>query len=99
MTQLKPGDEIVVKIGGREYKTVIDSRGIQRFPVNTLFVHLLAQGKINLNQLVIDFQEEKFSQKDYLHFCTGLGGSLGAFADDPSFQDLEIENPLSSKKS
>ena len=38
---VKPGDKITVKIKGKEYETIIDEGGIQRFVKNPLFAFLV----------------------------------------------------------
>jgi hypothetical protein len=36
----KPGDVIIVQIEGKDYKTVIDNRGVQRFPGNSVLQYM-----------------------------------------------------------
>jgi hypothetical protein len=90
----KPGDVIKVKVGGVEYETVIDDRGVQRFRRNELFCHLHDSGKVDLNKLAIDYHNGKFGKREYAEFNMGLGYSVCGFADLSSFQDWEIENPV-----
>ena len=94
MTKPEIGDEIIVKIGGNEYKTIIASDGRQRFVENSLLRHLIDSGMVSLNQLAIDYQAGKFPKEEYLFFYMGIGYSVGGFAELSVFEDLEIENPL-----
>lgn len=87
-------NEIMVKVGGIEYPTVIDERGTQRFIGNKLLCHLVDSGQVDLNRLGIDYQHEKFSQREYAEFNMMLGYSVSGFAGLSSFHDFEIENPL-----
>lgn len=89
-----PGQEVIVKIAGKEYKTVIDERGVQRFSKDPLLYHLVDSRMIDLNKLCIAYQEGKFSQEDYLRFYMSIGYSVDGFQDLPFFEDLEVENPL-----
>lgn len=91
---VKPGDEILMKVGGIEYTTVIDEYGIQRFKINSLIRHLYDEGIFDLNQLCIDYLNGKFNQRDYAEFNMQTGYSVCGFAELSSFQDMEIENPL-----
>lgn len=93
-TKLKPGEVIIVKVGGKPYETVIDKDGVQRFKVNQLLSHLQTSGHIDLNQLAIDYQRGLFTQEEYLHFYMGLGYSVSGFSELSFFEDLEIDNPL-----
>lgn len=90
----KPGEVIVVKIGGKPFETIIDNDGVQRFKVNKLFDRLYKSGRIDLNQLAIDYQRGLFTQEEYLHFYLGLGYSVSGFSELSFFEDLEIDNPL-----
>ena len=91
-------NEIIVKVGGVEYPTVIDKHGVQRFVENSLFCHLVDSGQVDLNRLGIDYQHDKFSQREYAEFTMMLGYSVDGFAELSSFHDMEIENPLWEEK-
>lgn len=93
-TKPKPGEVIVVKVGGKPYETVIDKDGVQRFRINQLFNYLYKSGRIDLNQLATDYQCGLFTQEEYLHFYMGLGYSVSGFSELSFFEDLEIDNPL-----
>lgn len=90
--------EIIVKVSGIEYPTVIDEHGIQRFIKNRLFCHLVDSGQVNLNKLHIDYLHDKFSKREYAEFTMMLGYSVSGFAGLSSFQDMEIKNPLWEKE-
>lgn len=87
----------MVKVGGIEYPTVIDERGTQRFIGNKLLRHLVDSGQVNMNKLSIDYQHDKFSQREYAEFVMGLSWSVSGFADIEEFEDMEIENSLWEK--
>jgi hypothetical protein len=93
-TKPKPGEIIIVKVGDKPYETVIDKDGTQRFRANSLVRHLCDSGRVDLNQLCIDYQQGRFTQEEYLHFNMGLGYSVCGLAELSSFEDLEIDNPL-----
>jgi len=94
--KLKNGTVVKVKIGGKEYDTVIDKsrKAIQVFRTNALIRHLLDSGQITMDRLNADYAEGKFSQKEYLHFYMGLGYSVCGISELSFFENLEIENPL-----
>jgi tRNA/tmRNA/rRNA uracil-C5-methylase (TrmA/RlmC/RlmD family) len=100
--RLKKYDEqkgnMTVKVGEIEYSTVIDEHGTQRFVKNKLLCHLVDSGQVDLNRLSIDYQHEKFSQREYAEFNMMLGYSVSGFSELSSFDDLEIENPLWESK-
>jgi hypothetical protein len=92
--QCKAGDEIIVRVGGKDYKTVIDRWGVQLFKGNTLLTHLYETRKIDLNSLAADYQKGKFSKEEYLEFYIGIGCSVSRITGHDSFKDVQIENPL-----
>ena len=83
---------IKIKIDRKIYHTIIDSKGVQRFPINKLYNHLWETGQINLNRLASDYYKGKFTKEEYMEFCRGLGYSVGGFQE--IFEDVKIENPL-----
>lgn len=91
---VKPGDVIVVRVGGVEYETVIDQNGTQRFRANGLIRCLRDAGYTNLNTLAMAYGEKRFTQREYAEFNMALGYSVSGFAELSSFQDMLIENPL-----
>jgi hypothetical protein len=93
----RPGDVIIVKVGGNSYETVIDKAGVQRFRKNAVLDHLFNSGRLDLNQLAIDYRRGAFDQRTYAEFNMALGYSVCGFAELSSFEDMEIENPLWSK--
>ena len=88
------GEIVIIKIGGKEYNTIIDSEGVQRFPTNKLFRHLVDEGMVNLNSLAVAYTRGLFSQEEFMMFCMGLGYSVSGFSDLSFFEELEIENLL-----
>jgi hypothetical protein len=93
----KTGDIIKVKVGGVEYDTIIDHNNVQCFKCNSVIDYLLMTQRLNLNQLAMDYQMKKFSQRDYAEFNMMLGYSVSGFRELSSFEDMEIENPLWEK--
>lgn len=91
---VKPGDKIKIKIGGREIETIIDPHGIQRLPSNPIYKGLWDSGSLDLNKLAIGYHEGKISKEDYLEFWLHFGMSVCSFSEKHDFEDLEIENPL-----
>ncbi len=91
---VKPGDVIVVAVGGVDYETVIDELGVQRFRCNAIIGHLFQEKRLDLNQLAVDYYEKKFDQRAYAEFNMALGYSVCGFADLSSFEDMAIDNPL-----
>lgn len=82
-----------ITVNGRLYATVYDNEGVQRYPENKLFVHLVDSGRVDLNELARDYLEGRFPQEEYLHFLMGLGYSVSGLCDLNWFEDLEIDNP------
>ncbi len=94
----KPGDIIVVKVGGKEYETIIDDNGVQRFRENTALRALVNAsrdaGGVSLNELAVMYARGGITQRDYAEFNMMLGYSVCGFADLSPFEDMRIENPL-----
>ena len=92
----KPGDEIIVKVGGLTYVTIIDAKGVQRFKENKLISHLIdtiCPSDI-MNLLPHAFWGEKFSQREFAEFYMSIGYSVSGFGELSFFEDMDIENPL-----
>lgn len=90
-------DEIIVRVGGKEYQTFIDDKGVQRFKANSVLDYLSNFGIIDLNAICLDYHEGKFSKIDYAEFNMMLGYSVCGFCDLNEFEDMEIYNPLWEK--
>ena len=91
----KKGQKIPIKVGGKEYMTVIDSHGTQRFIANKLLQHLSDTGQIDLNKLSVDYQNKVgFTKREYAEFNMQIGYSVAGFSELHLFQDYKIENPL-----
>lgn len=84
---------IRVKVDGEEFETVLVD-GVQRFKTNHLFNYLVDTNKINLNDLSVAYQNNKFSKREYMLFLMGLGYSVCGFSEISNFEDLHIENPI-----
>lgn len=94
-TKFKKGQKITVKVGGKEYLTVIDKQGTQRFIANKLMRHLVDAKMVDLNQLSSDYQNKKgFTKREYAEFNMQLGYSVCGFAELSLFQSYDIENPV-----
>ena len=65
MSSYKPGDMIMVKVGGVDYETFIDNKGVQRFKKNKLLSYLVDNGDIDLNKLARDYHGNML-------FCFGI---------------------------
>jgi hypothetical protein len=94
MSKRNPGEVITVSVGGKEYQTIIDEYGVQRFSRSTVLDHLFESGCLDLNQLNDDYRAGKFDKRDYAEFNMALGYSVSGFADLSAFQDWEIQNPV-----
>lgn len=101
--KIKPGDSVKIKINGREFETIIDENGTQRFPNNNLVRHLVDSKQIDLNNLCIDYQKGKFTLEEYQEFYRGLGYYVCGFdeifgwsgsCNIEEAKRVEIENPL-----
>jgi hypothetical protein len=92
--QWKPGDVVVVRVGGKDYETIFDENGVQRFRKNGVLTHLVKIRSIELNQIALMFGRGSFSQRDFAEFNMALGYSVSGFADLSHFKDMEIENPV-----
>jgi hypothetical protein len=89
-------DNLEVRINGKPYRTVIDDQGLQRFPVNKLYRHLVDTKQIDLQRLAIDYESGRFSKDELMEFYIGIGYSVPGFSE--IFKDVEIENPLWDKE-
>lgn len=94
MSAWKPGDVVTVKVGGKEYETIFDENGVQRFRSNTVIDFLFETRRLDLNQLEMDYRNGKFDKRDYAEVKMALGYSVSGFADLSAFQDWDIENPV-----
>lgn len=98
MKDYKPGDKITILVNGKPYETYIDEDGVQRFPTNTVLDYLFNAGRLDLNQLSIEYRHGKFDKDDYMKLNMDLGYSVCGFADLSSFEDYEIMNPMWSEE-
>ena len=87
-----------MKVGEKTYPTFIDEDGVQRFFQNSVICHLFEAGKLDLNQLAVDYHQKKFSQVDYAELNMMLGYSVSGWCDLSSFQDMKVINPLWEKR-
>ena len=94
MANFKPGDKITILVNGYPYETYIDEHGVQRFPMNTVIDYLHRAGRLDLNQLGVDYHHGRFDKDDYMKLNMDLGYSVCGFAELSSFEDYEIINPL-----
>jgi hypothetical protein len=95
----KPGDVITVKVGGKEYDTVIDEQGVQRFKENGVLKYLFDRGALDLNEIARIYHTKKpFSQRDYAELNMMLGYSVSGWCDLSAFQDMDVKNPLWENK-
>jgi len=92
--KLPTGTIIKVRVNGKEYDTVIDENGTQRFIKNNLIRHLTDSKAVDLNKLCLDYQRGKFLEQEYAEFNMGLGYSVSGFCEISSFEDGTILNPL-----
>lgn len=91
----KKGTKIImVKVGGKEYPTYIDTEGVQRFFENSVISHLFETGRLDLNAIAVDFNQGKFTKLDYAEFNMMLGYSVSGWCELHNFQDMAVYNPL-----
>ncbi len=83
---------IKIQVDGKDYNTIIDENGIQRFIKNAIICHLIETENIDLNLLSIDYQKGKFTDIEYMEFYMGMGYSVCGFSE--IFHNASIENPL-----
>lgn len=92
-------DVIMVKVDGREYETMLDGYGAQRFRsgyADTLFLH----GLLDLNKIAVLAAEGKMTTQEYQELNMDLGYSVCGFAEvmatheDNTGHKTVIENPL-----
>ena len=86
---------ITIEINGEPYETIFDKKGVQRFPKSKLITHLVDSSQVDLNRLSRDFQEGKFSKREYMQFYRDIGYSVCGYMD--VFPNLKVENPLWDK--
>jgi hypothetical protein len=104
MSDYKPGDRIMVKVGGVEYETVIDQYGTQRFVANPdhwlvkqipiVWDTYLKKNIQDMNTMYYRYKNGEFSQRDYAEMNMAVGYSVSGFCDLSNFNDMIVENPL-----
>jgi hypothetical protein len=95
-------ETIIVKIGGREFKTYLDGHGTQRFRKNHLISQMVDRNtqpgsrgnKIDLNQVAMEYYAGTYSLEDYLDFYAATGYSVSGLLGFTEFGHLDVENPL-----
>ncbi len=92
--QIKEGNEVIVKLNGREFISYIDNKLVQRFKTNSIVNDIFDEYNVDLNKLYINFQNRKYTEKEWLEFYTMINYSVSGFSSLEDFQDVEIENPL-----
>lgn len=91
----KPGDVVWIKVNGVRRKTIIDARGVQRFPVNTAAEWLAERADLDLLTLwAQDCAPEVANQRrrDLQRVYMQIGYSVSGFCD--LFPRAKIENPV-----
>lgn len=104
MSDYKPGDKIMVKVGGVEYETVIDEHGTQRFVKNPdhwlvkqipmIWDSYLKRDIMNMNVMADRYRNGEFNQRDYAEMNMAIGYSVCGFCELSSFNNFIVENPL-----
>jgi len=104
MSDYKPGDKIIIKVGGIEYETVIDDAGTQRFVKNPdhwlvkqipmIYDTYLKRDIQDMNTMARRYHQGEFSQRDYAEMNMAIGYSVSGFCELSSFHDMIVENPL-----
>lgn len=84
---------MTVKVNGKEYETEMVN-GVQRFKANSCVRYLFGRDMLDMNEISIAYQQGDFSQQEYAELVIMSGYSVSNFADNPDFEDMEIENPL-----
>lgn len=100
---LEVGDEIIILVGGQPVTTYIDKHGAQRFLTNGVIDWLFRSGRLDLNQLWLDFYAGHFHCDKFMDIYMGLGYSISGFAEVWGFGSsyhnktgkyIEIVNPV-----
>lgn len=86
-------NEFMVKVGGIDYPAYTDINGVTRFKGNSIIEFLFKSGKLDLNQLAVDYSNGKFSKRDYAELNMMLGYSVSGFCDLSAFADMEVVTP------
>jgi hypothetical protein len=102
--EAKPGDTVMVKVGGVEYPTIITETGTQRFIENRDHPLVVKCGQVfdratnsmvdDMNGMVLRYHRGEFTQREYAEFNMAIGYSVSGFCELSNFQDMDIENPL-----
>lgn len=90
----KAGDKILIEIGGMEVLTTIDEHGIQRLPKNGFLINMIDRGILDLNKIVLMYNNGQIPFSQLLDFYLNIGYSVCGFSDLSIFADLEIINPV-----
>lgn len=87
----------IVHVGGRPYRAFEDDRGRLRFakdPDHFLVKRMTpifgGTGTADPNTMAVEYQEGRFSLRDYAEMNIAMGYSLGGFEELSTFFDLEI---------
>lgn len=104
MAEFKPGDHFTVTVGGVEYDTEIDERGVQRFVENPDYplvkeIKMVWDTYLNcdirdMNTMMQRYINGEFSKREYAEMNIFIGYSVCGFADLSTFHDMEINNPV-----
>lgn len=104
MLNYKPGDKIIVRVGGVGYATYIDQNNVQRFVENPDHWLVKQIPKIwddycndyihDMNTMARRYRNGEFTQKDYAEMNIFTGYSVSGFCELSSFFDMIVENPL-----
>lgn len=91
-----------VSVGGRAFDAEYDLGGVLRFRRNTIIRMLVDSGqhdtpspvgRVDLNELALEFCYGHIELLEYTQFYAGLGYSLDGFCDLSAFNSLEVVTP------
>jgi len=80
-----------IKINGKEYETLKDQEGIERFKVNNLILKMKIHFDVKTSEMVKLVELEAITLMDLLDYYTGIGMSVCGVEELSFFEDFEFE--------
>ncbi len=94
-------DDNYALINGERFETVLDKKGVQRFPVNRVVNHLLGVAhlgnKCDLNQIALMHSNDMFTDEEMLEFYRLMGYSVCGYTEVWSDRGVDIWSPMWGK--
>jgi hypothetical protein len=95
----KTGDTIIIKVNSKDYQTIIDNDGVQRFMYSNKAVWLIFKNmtdssnrKIRRN-LITDFEKGVLTSYQLFDIFTNFEYTVGGLLEMNMFEDFRIKNP------